>query len=95
MRLFSKNICLPSISTADKRLSGKVFDPGPCVFKKRIMEDKTLPDNGSQVRFMRKDDDEWRDGEYDAENKMFIEIYSTELTTHNWTDISQWELLET
>lgn len=58
------------------------------------MEGKTLPTNGSLVRFKREDDDEWRDGEYDAENKMFIEIYSTELTTHNWTDIVRWELLD-
>lgn len=62
--------------------------------KKQIMEDKTLPENGSLVRFMRKDENEWRDGEYDAENKMFIEIYSTELTTHNWTDIGVWEFLD-
>jgi hypothetical protein len=59
------------------------------------MEKNTLPEHGSLVRFMRIDDEDWRDGEYDAENKMFIEIYSTELTTHNWTDIRKWELLET
>lgn len=53
-----------------------------------------MPENGSLVRFMRHDDDEWRDGEYDAENKMFIEIYSAELTTHHWTDVQKWELLE-
>ncbi|ACT93307.1 hypothetical protein [Dyadobacter fermentans] len=58
------------------------------------MEGKTLPENGSQVRFMRIDDEEWRDGEYDAENKMFIEIYSAELTTHNWNDISKWAYSE-
>lgn len=58
------------------------------------MKEKALPENGSQVRFMRYDEEEWRDGEYDAENKMFIEIYSTELTTHNWTDVRKWELLE-
>ena len=58
------------------------------------MEEKALPENGSPVRFMRHDDDEWRDGEYDAENKMFIEIYSAELTTHHWTDVQKWELLE-
>lgn len=53
-----------------------------------------MPEDGSQIRFMRYDDEEWRDGEYDAENKMFIEIYSTELTTHNWTDVQEWELLD-
>lgn len=53
-----------------------------------------MPENGAAVRFIRTDDDEWRDGEYDAENKMFIEIYSTELTTHSWTDIRIWELLD-
>lgn len=58
------------------------------------MDQNALPENGSAVRFMRLDDDVWRDGEYDGENKMFIEIYSTELTTHSWTDIKDWELLD-
>jgi len=58
------------------------------------MEKETLPENGMLVRFMRKDEEGWRDGEYDAENKMFIEIYSAELTTHSWTDIAKWEPLE-
>lgn len=53
-----------------------------------------MPENGTLVRFMRIDDDEWKDGEYDAENKMFIEIYSTDLITHNWTDIRKWERLD-
>ncbi|MHA4739255.1 hypothetical protein [Dyadobacter sp. MSC1_007] len=58
------------------------------------MDKETLPENGALVRFMRIDDDEWKDGEYDAENKMFIEIYSTDLTTHNWTDIRKWARLD-
>jgi hypothetical protein len=58
------------------------------------MDKETLPENGALVRFMRIDDDEWKDGEYDAENKMFIEIYSTDLITHNWTDIRKWERLD-
>ncbi len=58
------------------------------------MDQNTLPGNGTLVRFRRIDDEEWRDGEYDAENKLFIEIYSTELITHNWTDIRFWEPLE-
>lgn len=58
------------------------------------MDQNTLPENGTLVCFLRIDEEEWRDGEYDAENKLFIEIYSTELTTHNLTDIRTWELLE-
>lgn len=58
------------------------------------MDQNTLPENGLLVRFKRVDEDEWRDGEYDAENKMFVEIYSTDLTTHNWIDIRIWEPLE-
>lgn len=58
------------------------------------MDQNTLPENGTLVRFLRIDEEEWKDGEYDAENKLFIEIYSTELITHNWTDIRTWELLE-
>ena len=55
------------------------------------MEKGTLPENGAVVRFMREDDPEWKQGEYDEENKLFIEIYSTELVTHNSTDILKWE----
>lgn len=53
-----------------------------------------MPENGAVVRFMRKDDPEWIQGEYDEQNQMFIEIYSAELVTHNCTDILKWELWE-
>ena len=55
------------------------------------MDNKTMPENGALVRFMRKDDHEWVQGEYDEQNNMFIEIYSADLVTHNSTDILKWE----
>ena len=58
------------------------------------MDKHKLPANGSVIRFKRKDDDEWREGEFDEQNAVFIEIYSTELVTHNHTDIEKWEYLE-
>ena len=73
--------------------AGKVFYFIPAHFNSAVMDQITLPENGSPVRFKRFDDNSWRDGEYDAENKMFIEIYSTELTTHSWTDVRVWEVL--
>ena len=58
------------------------------------MENETMPENGAVVRFMRKDDPEWIQGEYDEQNHMFIEIYSAELVTHNSADILKWEAWE-
>jgi len=58
------------------------------------MQATDTPDNGALVRFVRTDDDQWRDGEFDLENKMFIEIYSAELTTHNRNDIKEWEYIK-
>jgi hypothetical protein len=58
------------------------------------MDKHKLPANGSVIRFKRKDEDEWREGEFDEQNAMFIEIYSSELVTHNSTDIEKWEYLE-
>jgi len=57
------------------------------------MKPLDTPENGAVVKFKRIDEDQWRDGEFDLENKMFIEIYSAELTTHNLNDISAWEPL--
>lgn len=54
-----------------------------------------MPENGALVRFRRQDEDnEWKQGEFDEQNQMFIEIYSTELVTHNSNDVVQWEELE-
>lgn len=50
-----------------------------------------MPANGAEVKFMRKDENEWKQGEFDEENKMFIEIYSAELVTHNFVDILEWK----
>lgn len=59
------------------------------------MENNLMPENGALVRFRRNDDDnEWKQGEYDEQNRMFIEIYSSELVTHNSGDILEWEALE-
>jgi len=58
------------------------------------MEKNRLPANGSVIRFMRNDENEWKEGEFDEQNLMFIEIYSTELITHNSSDIRKWEYLE-
>ncbi|TDE11298.1 hypothetical protein [Dyadobacter psychrotolerans] len=58
------------------------------------MEKNRLPANGSVIRFMRTDENEWKEGEFDEQNQMFIEIYSTELVTHNSSDILKWEYLE-
>ncbi|WP_221392421.1 hypothetical protein [Dyadobacter sp. NIV53] len=55
------------------------------------MENNSMPENGAVVRFMRKDDQEWIQGEYDEQNGMFIEIYSSELVMHNSSDILKWE----
>jgi hypothetical protein len=57
------------------------------------MEKNTLPENGSLVRFKRIDNEEWLEGEYDSEIKMFIEIYAVEPVTHNSTDILTWEYI--
>ena len=56
-----------------------------------MMENKTTPSNGAEVKFMRKDEDEWKLGEFDEQNQMFIEIYSAELITHNLDDILKWK----
>jgi len=54
-----------------------------------------MPENGTIVRFKCNDDDsEWKQGEYDEQNRMFIEIYSPEIVTHSSSDILQWEALE-
>ncbi|WP_149240361.1 hypothetical protein [Dyadobacter sp. 32] len=54
-----------------------------------------MPENGDLVRFRRNDeDDDWKQGEYDEQNGMFIEVYSSELVTHNAADIKEWALLE-
>ena len=53
-----------------------------------------FPMNGSIVRFKREDDEEWREGEFDEQNQMFIEIYSSEMITHNFSDIVSWKYTE-
>jgi len=59
------------------------------------MENLKMPENGTIVRFKCNDDDsEWKQGEYDEQNRMFIEIYSPEIVTHSSSDILQWEALE-
>ena len=58
------------------------------------MKPTDTPDNGALVKFNRIDDDQWRDGEFDLENQMFIEIYSAELTTHNRNDIKEWKYVK-
>ena len=58
------------------------------------MDKIALPENGSLIRFKRFDEDEWKEGEYDEQNKMFIEIYSAETVTHNSTDITEWNYME-
>ncbi len=56
------------------------------------MKKDQTPENGALVRFRRNDDDnEWKDGEYDEQNQMFIEIYSAEPVTHNRADILEWK----
>ncbi|KAA0992504.1 hypothetical protein [Dyadobacter aurulentus] len=54
------------------------------------MEEKKLPEDGAQIRFRRVDEEEWREGEFDQQNRLFIEIYSPELVTHNSSDIEEW-----
>jgi hypothetical protein len=58
------------------------------------MKQTDIPENGALVRFVRIDEEEWREGEFDAENKLYIEIYSLEPTTHNIEDIREWEYIE-
>jgi hypothetical protein len=58
------------------------------------MQKNEKPTNGSLVKFIRTDENEWKEGEYDEQNQMFIEIYSSELVTHNFPDILKWEYLE-
>ena len=53
-----------------------------------------LPTNGALIQFKRKDEDEWKQGEYDEVNKLFIEIYSAETVTHNVDDIEKWAYME-
>ncbi|KQS27680.1 hypothetical protein [Dyadobacter sp. Leaf189] len=48
------------------------------------------PENGTLVRFRRHDEEEWREGEFDEQNQMFVEIYAPELITHNTNDIAEW-----
>jgi hypothetical protein len=57
------------------------------------MDAAQIPENGALVRFLRTDEEEWREGEYDGENKLFIEIYALEPSTHNTEDIREWEYL--
>ncbi|GGB85868.1 hypothetical protein [Dyadobacter sediminis] len=57
------------------------------------MKENAMPENGSLVRFRRKDDDAWLEGEYDSGIGMFIEIYAAEPVTHNSTDILTWEYM--
>jgi hypothetical protein len=57
------------------------------------MKQADIPENGSLVRFIRTDEEEWREGEFDGENKLYIEIYALELRTHNIEDIREWEYL--
>jgi hypothetical protein len=57
------------------------------------MENK-LPENGDLIRFRRHDEEEWREGEFDEQNQMFIEIYAPELVTHNLEDIAEWILMD-
>ena len=58
------------------------------------MDNNTLPENGSLVRFRRTGEEEWREGEFDAQNQLFIEIYAPEMITHNSTDILEWQAVE-
>lgn len=53
-----------------------------------------MPENGSLVRFRRKDSEDWLEGEYDSEIKMFIEIYAAEPVTHSSSDILDWEYVD-
>ncbi|WP_159473800.1 hypothetical protein [Dyadobacter sp. 3J3] len=57
------------------------------------MTQSEIPENGALVRFLRTDEEDWRDGEFDAENHLFIEIYALELSTHAMEDIQEWEYL--
>ncbi len=57
------------------------------------MKQIDIPENGALVRFVRIDEEEWREGEFDAENKLYIEIYALELTTHQVEDIREWAYL--
>lgn len=63
------------------------------ITKKVKMKQTDIPENGALVRFVRIDDEEWREGEFDAENKLYIEIYALELTTHQVEDIREWAYL--
>jgi len=58
------------------------------------MENQSLPENGASVRFRRADESTWRQGEYDSQNQLFIEIYAPETITHNHTDIAEWEHMD-
>ena len=58
------------------------------------MNQQPMPTNGALVQFKRFDEDEWKQGEYDEENRLFIEIYAAETITHNINDIEKWENLE-
>ena len=53
-----------------------------------------MPENGRPVTFRRIDEEEWKEGEYDEENQLFIETYAAELSTHNHTDIAEWKYME-
>ena len=55
------------------------------------MTQSDIPENGASVRFLRIDEDEWKEGEYDGENHLFIETYALEPVTHNREDIRSWE----
>ncbi len=58
------------------------------------MTKSDIPENGASVRFLRTDEEEWRDGEFDGENHLFIEVYALEPSTHNMEDIREWEYLQ-
>jgi hypothetical protein len=58
------------------------------------MDNQLLPENGALVRFRRIGEEEWIEGEFDQENRLFIEIYAPETVTHNSTDISDWQYME-
>ncbi|CAG5067733.1 hypothetical protein DYBT9623_00455 [Dyadobacter sp. CECT 9623] len=75
---------------------GKLAERDGCsAFASFFMEKHTeLPENGAQVKFRRGDEEEWREGEFDQENQLFIEIYSPEIVTHNSADIAEWVHLD-
>ncbi len=55
------------------------------------MTQSDIPENGALVKFLRIDEDVWREGEYDGENHLFIELYALEPSTHNLEDIQVWK----